>query len=157
MKEDPQEFETLRRLLALKRHEAPPPGYFESFSGRVINRIRSEDARPQNGLFGQLFELFRARPAVSWAFGVASAVVLLAAPALFESPQTAGVEGPPAGSSFAVKAAPGPVSSASFVFSTNFQSTQLVADPETPTNSLRDSLFDAPFYQRVEPVSFSPR
>ena len=40
MSPDPENFETLRRLLVLKRFEQPPPGYFHHFAPRVIARIK---------------------------------------------------------------------------------------------------------------------
>jgi hypothetical protein len=77
----PDDFEQLRRLLALKRHEQPPPGYFHGFSRQVIVRIKAgeigeaEEASVwsfSGGSFLQrIWATLDARPVLAGAFGVA--------------------------------------------------------------------------------------
>jgi hypothetical protein len=77
----PDEFEQLRRLLALKRHEQPPPGYFHHFSRQVIVRIQAGELCDgaeaslwsfSGGSFLQrIWATLDARPALAGAFGVA--------------------------------------------------------------------------------------
>ena len=38
------EFQDLRRLLALKRHEQPPPGYFNNLHRDIIAQLKAERA-----------------------------------------------------------------------------------------------------------------
>ena len=42
MNPQPEDFERLQKLLALKRHEQPPPGYFEKLSSRIADQIAHE-------------------------------------------------------------------------------------------------------------------
>jgi len=49
-----ENFEGLRRLLALKRHEQPPPGYFQDFSGHVIARLRAGERADRSGFWESL-------------------------------------------------------------------------------------------------------
>lgn len=41
----PDNFAALEKLLRLKRHEQPPPRYFNDFSSRVVARIERGEAR----------------------------------------------------------------------------------------------------------------
>ncbi|MBU6410431.1 MAG: hypothetical protein KGR98_08580 [Verrucomicrobia bacterium] len=80
------DFEALKRLLALKRHEVPPPGYFDKFSSRVISRIRLREHRAENDPAAELFnrapwllrflQLFEAKPAVAGTFAAVLCMVV---------------------------------------------------------------------------------
>ena len=55
MNSEPENVEVLRRLLAIKRHEQPPPGYFNRFSSQVIARIQAGERAPDS--FWERFSL----------------------------------------------------------------------------------------------------
>jgi hypothetical protein len=81
MNDDDNNFESLRRLLALKRHEIPPPGYFNNFSSQVVSRLRAGEAKKSSSMsleapwLFKLLQVFSAKPAFASAF--ASALCLL--------------------------------------------------------------------------------
>jgi len=69
MNEQQNEFESLRRLLSLKRHEPPPPGYFRDFAAKVIARIEAHEAVALLPWWQRMG--LALRPAAVCAFGVA--------------------------------------------------------------------------------------
>ena len=45
MSSEPDKHDALEKLLRIKRHEQPPPRYFNEFSGRILGRIARGEAR----------------------------------------------------------------------------------------------------------------
>jgi hypothetical protein len=70
MNKDPESFEVLRKLMAFKRHEAPPPGYFHRLSDTIIARI--ERGEGQLGFWERISTGFTLRPAFAYAFALAA-------------------------------------------------------------------------------------
>ena len=56
MNQSEHNFQDLKRLLKLKRHEVPPPGYFHNFSGNVIAQIKAGGSRESVGMMESLQE-----------------------------------------------------------------------------------------------------
>lgn len=75
MNPDSQNFDSLRRLLALKRHEIPPPGYFDRFSRDVMARIKAGEDGGEAGIelswLRRLLSVFDVKPVFAGAFGTA--------------------------------------------------------------------------------------
>lgn len=81
MNVEQENFDQLRKLLALKRHEQPPPGYFHHFSQEVIARIRAGEHLEPAGFRSRLgwdapwlerfWSFLEGRPAFAGAFGLA--------------------------------------------------------------------------------------
>ena len=61
MNTEPESFDELRRLMAVKRHEEPPPAYFQNLSGKIVSRI--ERGEGQLTLWERLSSNFTLRPA----------------------------------------------------------------------------------------------
>ena len=77
MSENEQDFDALRRLLALKRHEVPPPGYFEDFSVNVVARIRAGEAAARMPWILRFIQAFESRPAYPVALASSLCMLLL--------------------------------------------------------------------------------
>ena len=77
MTSDSENFEQLRKLLALKRHEVPPPGYFYHFSNDVRVRIRAGETGSARweisgvSWFQRFWAALDTRPAWAGVFGAA--------------------------------------------------------------------------------------
>jgi hypothetical protein len=86
MNPEQENFHDLRRLLALKRHEQPPPGYFNNFSSEVIHRIRGGETSSPDTLLERLdaeapwlqrlWSFFTTKPALVGAFGAAVCAIV---------------------------------------------------------------------------------
>ena len=63
-------FEPLRKLLEIKRHEVPPPRYFETFSTRVIARLETAEAARNLSWWQRWGLAFDLKPAVVCGFAV---------------------------------------------------------------------------------------
>jgi hypothetical protein len=81
MENSPEDFEKLRKLLKIKRHEQPPPGYFSNFSGLVINRIEhqggSDGAWIEVPWLRKLFRMFETSPVIGGLFGSALCALVI--------------------------------------------------------------------------------
>jgi hypothetical protein len=70
MSNAPENFNDLRKLLALKRHEQPPPGYFNHFSDKIIARIEAAGLAAQTQWWQRMFTSIEARPILACAYGL---------------------------------------------------------------------------------------
>lgn len=95
MEKTDQDFEQLKKLLSLKKHELPPPGYFNRLPGEVISQIRAERSTrmgPAETLqteapwLVRLWQSLEAKPAFAGIFGISVCAVVLAAIVLAEKP-----------------------------------------------------------------------
>ena len=95
-------FEEVKRLLKLKRHEVPPPGFFNHFSGDVLDRIRAgETADPQSLIerlqaqtpwLGSWLRVFETRPGVIGGFATSLCLLLLLGAVLADRPDSMPVQ-----------------------------------------------------------------
>ena len=87
MNAEPENFDQLCRLLKLKRHESPPPRYFNDFSSQVILRIRVgtptgrlesfEDTLSESPWVRRFWQAIEHRPAMSGLLTAAACALLV--------------------------------------------------------------------------------
>ena len=81
MNQDSENFDSLRQLLALKRHEVPPPGYFDRLPRDIMARIKAGDTGNELGAdlswFRRFLNVFDVKPVFAGAFGTAVCAFLI--------------------------------------------------------------------------------
>ncbi len=168
MNEPETNFEPLTRLLSLKRHEVPPPGFFNNFSSRVIAQIRVEESSKAEGLFGRLFyeapwllkffRTFEAKPAYAGGFASVLFLLLVAGIVYSDHPEVTTESFAPAPESASVApsvSSPFAVATAGFLDQSASQSSGLVSSTN-PVLSLEPS--SSPFGGQnplFQPVGFT--
>jgi hypothetical protein len=91
---DEQQFDQLRKLLALKKHEVPPPGYFNRLPGKILARIEASEPASQSTWWDWLVARFDARPILACAYGFTMSGLLLMGFRFSQALQVADVETP---------------------------------------------------------------
>jgi hypothetical protein len=96
MNENNNNFDELKRLLKLKQHEIPPPGYFNNFSGEVVSRIRAGEGGGAHTFAQQIhaqapwlvswLRVFETKPGVMGAFATSLCLMLLIGVVLTDRP-----------------------------------------------------------------------
>lgn len=99
------DFDSLQKVLRVKRYEQPPPRYFNEFSGRVITRIESGDGRAS---WWERFG-FDLRPAFAAGVGIVACVLVVYGVATTDTGEGFSENGAPvlAGDSQTLGAVPG--------------------------------------------------
>ena len=77
MNSSPNDFEDLRQLLALKRHEKPPPGYFSYLPDKVMMRLEREDLDEYSTWWQWLVRKLDAQPVLAGAYAFAISGLML--------------------------------------------------------------------------------
>ena len=104
MDEHGESFDQLRKLLALKKHEVPPPGYFDRFPAEVISGIRMEKHHAKSDAVFKLqleapwlirfVGALAGKPIFAGAFGAAICSLVLAGVYLTNKPAAQTSRGP---------------------------------------------------------------
>jgi hypothetical protein len=80
MSSSPDDFKDLKRMLALKKHEQPPPGYFYYLPDKItrkIERLEARDLAEHSTWWEWLVQRFDARPVLAGAYAFVISGLLL--------------------------------------------------------------------------------
>lgn len=77
MNSSPDDFQDLRRLLALKRHEQPPPGYFNYLPDKIMMRIERDDLSEHSTWWEWFIRKLDAQPVLAGAYAFAISGLML--------------------------------------------------------------------------------
>lgn len=83
-----EQFSELRRLLAIKRHERPPPGHFDRLAQQIRRALEAETVSACSTWWERLMSRFDMQPAWAAALAVAVAAVYLFALVASQAPQS---------------------------------------------------------------------
>jgi hypothetical protein len=149
MNPESENFEQLRKLLALKRHELPPPGYFNSFSGQVIARIKAGEQERQGAAWlKKLLSVLEHRPLITGAFGAGLCALAIAGIVFTQDAQ----ENSPVAGNFnpALNAPAAPIAMNETPAQSPFSNSTNPVSPE-----LRSLLSNFPMQGQTMPAAFS--
>lgn len=148
MDSSPENFESLRKLLRLKRYEQPPPRYFNEFSGNVIARIRVGQTRSPRWWERFGFDL---RPALTIGAGAAACALLFATVAsALDGEEAAHAALPTMGSAVALSASTMPAPADPLFLARD----QANAVSTTPVMNPAGTMMVDSWRARVRPVSY---
>jgi hypothetical protein len=149
MNQDSENFDSLRQLLALKRHEIPPPGYFDRLPRDIMARIKAGekggDVGAEVSWLQRLLSMFDVKPVFAGAFGTAVCAFLISGVISSDRIPVLGVASPhPEGAPLAATPLPEP---------SNASMEQLMAS--TTNSGGSGSLFDQ-FSLETRTISYLP-
>lgn len=150
MDSSPNSFESLQKLLRLKRYEQPSPRYFNEFSGNVIAAIRAAQARSPRWWEKFGFDL---RPALTVGAGAAACALLFATVAsVLDDDAAVHAALPAIGSAVSMSAAATPAPAAPLFIAADQGDVVSTA----PVINAAGTMMLDPWRGRVRPVSYQP-
>jgi hypothetical protein len=93
MNSSPENNDSLQNLLKIKRYEQPPPGYFGSFSQKVIARIHAESIVKNRPWWRQWYAEIAEQPLLASTYGLLFAGLVVVAVGLAQSSTDDGLDG----------------------------------------------------------------